>query len=125
MANALLPIIGLWRGTAGAKNRGGAFGLGLGLMGLDFLMTKKQVVQGPRLSDRSIQVAELGWRLPSVYGTHRTAPAIIWAPRHGLTEHVSSHDIGSGKQRGEQRDYSYGLALRLSRLYGCPIHYFL
>ena len=104
-------ILGLALSNRKSGKQGGfganSFAKGLGLMGLDMFLGSKKVVDGPRLEDRSVQVAEYGWRPPTIYGTHRTAGAMIWAPPSGLTEHSQVRRVGGGKQNGSVREFSY------------------
>jgi hypothetical protein len=103
-----LSLFGLFKSnkTKSGGFNGGGFLAGAALLGLDSIFGHKQVVDGPRLEDRSIQVAEYGWRCPTIYGTHRTAGSVIWAPPNGLTEHSNTHSTG-GKQGGQVREFSY------------------
>lgn len=89
---------------------GGIFGgwKGAALGALDYFSRGKQVSEGPRLTDRAVPVAELGYRIPKVYGTVRTAGAMIWTPRAGLTE-IRNVQRGDSKDRTEYVSYSYTL----------------
>lgn len=85
----------------GGSSKGGGFnwaslGMTVGLNILSGLLGGTQVIHGPRLADRSIQLADAGSPIPKIYGTHRTAGTLVWTPPTGLVEKARSTTSGGG-----------------------------
>lgn len=62
------------------------------------LLSKDQVIQGPRLESTRILSSDLGAPIPRVYGRNRISGQVIWATR--FEEVASSTQAGSGKGSG-------------------------
>lgn len=73
-------------------------------------------VQGPRLSDLSVQSSAYGTPLARLYGTIRASGSVIWATDIGETAHRS----GGGKGKPKTTTYSYSASFAVA-LSGRPI----
>jgi hypothetical protein len=76
------------------------FALGSGVGGA----IDPQVIEGPRRADLRVQVSELGWSIPILYGICGTSGNVFWAP--DLID-VETAGGGSGKGGPEQKNHTY------------------
>ncbi|EXF45279.1 hypothetical protein BAY1663_02358 [Pseudomonas sp. BAY1663] len=106
-------VVGFYVGGPMGALQGAALGAGVGAA-LD--PPKGPTVEGPRLSDLSIQTSTYGAFLPRVYGTVGISGNIIWLENNRLRETVRKEKQG-GKGGGSKttvKTYSYSATFALA-----------
>lgn len=96
-------VVGFLIGGPAGALYGAAFGLGLGS-----IAGGMPGVEGPRLSDLSIQTSTYGTDIPRVYSTITVAGNVLWLENNKLREVKSSSGGGKGGGGGGEVDtYTY------------------
>lgn len=101
-------VVGFYVGGPAGALQGAALGAGLGGY-LD--PPKGPTVEGPRLTDQSVQTSTYGAFIPRVRGTVGLSGNLIWLENNKLKETVTKEESGGGKGGGGSsqtiRTYSY------------------
>ena len=96
---------------------GGAFGYAAAgwaagsLLG-NYLFAEGQDIEGPRLSDLSVQSSAYGAPKPRVYGSMRMAGNVIWSTKIKETKH--EEDVGKGGPSSTQTTYTYSITMAIA-----------
>lgn len=87
---------------------------GLGLLGVNMLLSSSQTSEGQRLEDLGVQTAQEGAPLPRGWGDWRQGGNIAWST--GLIEHSqSSRQGGKGGPKTVEYSYTTSIAIEMGR----------
>ena len=95
---------------AGGGPQGALYGAQIGIMAGGYLdPTKGPTVNGPRLTDLTVQTSTYGAVIPRVYGTCTVNGNVIWLQGNALTETVTKKKSGGkgGGSKTTTRTYTY------------------
>src|SRR5688500_13551919 len=98
MSGTIGSLIGAYRSLGGFTT---AFGWSSLAIGASHLFGGKQIIEGARLNDLSVQTSDPGVPIPVFYGTERLAGNIIWSTR--IIEGSYTEEVGGkGGNQPEQ-----------------------